>query len=603
MSATPPGPLVRSNYLNWPPGLYQANADPNNPAFDPTTAQPASGVVLYGDAALDAEQYHRPRERLHGMGLHAAGVAFGMQISCTIGQPDVTVASGLAMDGWGRHIYLADQGQAEVSPTANDPSTPSVLVDVAATGAVLPTAGYSGDFFVVAGWWESWDSAGYASDPSIGQYSDTPWLLLVPAAGYPPAGYDTDAHVVLGKISLDNNANVTAISYGDAGGVQRTSISVPAQSLQLKRAINTSAPGADTATWGAVRAREPGGIEIAVAKGGDQVNVLCDAGGAFASFAVGADLAAFGSLTNPGITLNAAEATVSVGAPGNYGDVLVYDGANHLSVSLIGDTGHVIVGGSTLAGEVRMKNASAQDTMTLNGDTGSAVVQRVKAFANNAIDVDTTFLRVHGTDLMLDGRSKKNNRALVDWGNLLIINYATDYHNGVKIEGNLESTGNLQVDGSLQVNGDLQVDGVVNGTLQINGTLTDANGTPLMANPARKLFWQGLFAGSDQSGDQSTSTQDIDFGQPTQFTAMTSTVSLHIYDVYSFEATYGIEVYQVDGTDTTPELWNGQGWGGQGADSNLHQSIWSGQGQVVTFRLTCIGDTLEALAYGIVFFE
>jgi hypothetical protein len=35
-----------------------------------------------------------------------------------------------------------------------------------------------------------------------------------------------------------------------------------------------------------------------------------------------------------------------------------YDGDNHLSVALIGDTGHAIVGGESLAGQVRMKNAN-----------------------------------------------------------------------------------------------------------------------------------------------------------------------------------------------------------------------------------------------------
>ena len=81
MATTPPGPLARSNYLTWPPGPYQASADPNNAAFNPAAVLPLSGIMAYGDAALDTEQYHRPLERLHGSGLHGPGIATGLELS------------------------------------------------------------------------------------------------------------------------------------------------------------------------------------------------------------------------------------------------------------------------------------------------------------------------------------------------------------------------------------------------------------------------------------------------------------------------------------------------------------------------------------------
>ena len=122
MASTPPGPLTRSNYLSWPPGPYQADADPNNPGFDPNSVLPAAGIVSYGDAALDAEQYHRPLERLHGSGMHGAGVSTGMQLKCAVGQPNLIIAPGLALDAAGRHIYLAVGGSAEIGPTAATPT-------------------------------------------------------------------------------------------------------------------------------------------------------------------------------------------------------------------------------------------------------------------------------------------------------------------------------------------------------------------------------------------------------------------------------------------------------------------------------------------------
>ena len=94
-------------------------------------------VVTYGDVALDAEQYQRALHQLHGSGLHGAGVAFGLQITCKISQPNVVIAPGLGIDAAGRHIYLAPGGSAEIGPTANVPNTPPNLTPVTAAGAML----------------------------------------------------------------------------------------------------------------------------------------------------------------------------------------------------------------------------------------------------------------------------------------------------------------------------------------------------------------------------------------------------------------------------------------------------------------------------------
>jgi hypothetical protein len=571
MPPNQPAPLSRSNYLSWPPGPYQANADPNNSAFNPSSVIPAGGVPNYGDMALDAEQYHRPLERLHGSGLHGGGVAFGMQIACKAGAPNITIVPGLCLDQGGKHIFLAVGGQAEIGPNANVPGTPPMLAPVSISGVTLPTAGYTGDYFVVAQWWETWASSTYTSDPNIGVYNDTPWLQLVQAAGYLP-----DVHVILGKVSLDGVSNVTAASYGDVGGLQRTSVSVPAQSLKLSRAVTTAAPGADSVAWGELRAREAGGIELAVANNGDQVQIVTDAGGSFASFAVGANQAKFGDLGNPGVTLDAAEATVRVGAPGNYGDVLVYDGNNNLAVSLIGDTAHVIVGGATLPGKVRMLNGERQDTMALDGNTGSAVVQRLQAFANNTIDVDTTFFKIHGWDLWLDGRSGSNtpHRALVDAGNQLIINFAGDYGNGV----------------------------VVNSDFQVDGILRDGSSTPLMGNPARKVAITPLmFAGVGNTNTRVYSS--LTLPNPTQFMAFCLVTIINTTQNWDLTDGISAEVWMVDGVKQ-PWIWYNNGeWGPPGDDLNARPGVVSGFGQSITFRLTGLGDDLQTCGYGIVFYE
>jgi len=68
----------------------------------------------------------------------------------------------------------------------------------------------------------SWINSG----GQVSQFNHTPWLQLVQAANYNP-----DLHVVLGKVHLDAQSKVTALSYGDVGALQRTSVTVPAQSI------------------------------------------------------------------------------------------------------------------------------------------------------------------------------------------------------------------------------------------------------------------------------------------------------------------------------------------------------------------------------------
>jgi len=600
------GPLVRTNYLNYPPGAYDASADPNSPAFNPdfSSASPVAPVVVsptpgvaqvgpsYGDAAIDMEGYHRPLERLHGTGLHAAGVAYGMQIVCTKGAPNVQILPGLALDESGKHIYLAATGTAEIDPEANVESGVSTIVSASGPSSApfftlysAPQAeapgdivtAFTGTWYVVVQWRETFDFAAYASDPNVYIYNDTPWLQFVQTV--------ETGQVVLGQVTFDNSGNVLSAGSGDAHGL-RVAVSLPAQSLQLHRTLTTTAgskttisgtqDGTPTTPAGEVRSRATGGIEIAVANNSDQVNVLSNAGGSFSSFGVGANQATVGDLANPGITLDGSEATVSVGAPGNYGDVLVYDGNSHLTVSLIGDTGHVIVGGDTLAGEVRMFNANASQTMTLEGSTGAAVVQQLNAYPGpqNNIDVNALKVHIHGWDLALDGRSKNNNRALVDGGNLLIVNYARDYKNGVEIQSN------LQVDDNLNING-----------------ILSAQGTPLMGNPARKAASVQMLVGASHfSGPGGTATLDVVLASSTHFTACMSPAYLQWYVSVAFNAAVAMDVFEVDGTNT-PVTGTG------GIIGTIFSPVFTGTGQTITFRALAVDDSVEMSAYGIVYFE
>jgi hypothetical protein len=547
MTSTPPGPLARTNYLNSPPGPYQPEADPNSPAFDPTNVLPHAG---FANAALDAEQYYRPLERLHGAGLHGAGVAYGMQVSATIGQPNVTVMPGLALDPQGRHIYLGIGGSAEVGPSADVPNTLPELAPVTALGAVLPTAGLSaGTYYAVAQWRETWDAPGSGSNPNTNFYTDTPWLRLVTGTGYQP-----ELHVILGQLVLIVSGGVTAVQsagLGTAGGLQRTSVSLPAQALNLRRAVTTATAGADTVPWGAVRARESGGVEIAVAKGSDEVVLLNDGGGNFSTLAVGANQAVFGNAASPSINLDSAAATIYVGGHGQRGEVVVHDIANHAAITLAGDTGHVVVGGTSMDGQVRMVNHLAADTMRLDGSTGAAVVQRVTAFAST---------------------------------------------------NPVANQNPIDVDGILKVHGGVQLDPGV--------TVTDGGGIPLMASPTRKVRIAFLGVGSGayaESDFPSSATVEVPIPlEPgmtdTLFTAFTFITYIQSYAEqeygdFVYNPTAVAEVYAVNGIPTDVAISGGPTGDTQGP-------YWfGGTGHTLTFRLRATDDSIEVYAAIVVFYE
>ncbi|HTV91913.1 MAG TPA: hypothetical protein VMG98_04265 [Verrucomicrobiae bacterium] len=537
---------MRTNYFTWPPGSggsYDPNADPDNPNADPSEATPVAGLPSNGTMATDEEQYFRPLERVHGMGLHAPGVALGMDLLCTIGSTNVQVLPGIALDPSGKHIFLASGGSAAIGPGSDYPGPPPVTASVSDSGVILPTTGLTGDQYVVAQWWETWDSASYYST-GVNQFDDTPWLQFVDASEYDP-----DIHVALGKVNLNSSGEISAVSYGDVGGIQRTSVSMPAQSLQLQRATLSGSTVSSTA-WGEVRAREGGGIEIITQSMSDAVNVV-------------AGHTAFGDESNPSIVLDANDAILTVGAPNYYG-------------------------------ELQMHDENGNQTLNLQGKNGAASVQQLNAFQNGLIDCYTTLFHCHGTDLCLDGRSHNNNRALVDWGNQLIINFDNDYGDGVQITGNLIADNNLTVEGFTTLNGSAQVAG----NLQVYGTLEDGNGVPLEGNPARKVQTSVLLAGASDFGNWGNSNStDIVLPQSSALTAMAYFNFEQYYVSISYNAAGCAEITAIDGNSTGAIIT------GNGILGNIAPSLVNSNGQTVTFQTRAGDDSLAVAASCVVFFE
>ncbi|MCH7342702.1 hypothetical protein LZ017_04830 [Pelomonas sp. CA6] len=389
------------------------------------------GATAHAESMVDQVKYAQPLERVHGSGLHDWGIGEGLAIAATLNQPGVRVLPGIALDTAGRQVSLALQGKAEVGPNADDPAVAPVLVDVQATGAVLPTAGITGSFFVSVRWRETFDTDLWnSSNQTVFQMLHTPWLKLEPAADITDAT-DDGSRILLGRVTLAAG-NVTALTHE-----RRREAGLPAGSLKFWRGESTgAAPNlkADNVPSAELRARAAGGLELKVPGAADQVEFKRD-GGNIAKVAFGADLVvgrtANGTET---VVIDTAHGNITLGTQGVEGDVVVKDQHNRRVFVVDGSTASATLGAAGNEGDIRVMDATGQPSMRVDGATGTTLLKRLAPVSGAVIDVDAFAFRIHGGDLVLDGRSGNNKRALVDAGNQLVVNFAGDYANGVQVD-------------------------------------------------------------------------------------------------------------------------------------------------------------------------
>ena len=392
----------------------------------------------YLETSINTNKYVDALERMHSSGPHGWGIAQGLGIKATMNQAGVGVLSGVAIDAAGRHVALAEGAGAEIGPDASNPAVSPQIAAVTAAGVTLATAGLNGAYYVTIAWCETLDSTLWAmSSQQIPEMRHTPWLRLEPVAGITDAT-DDGSRIVLGRVQI-NAGNVTALTPE-----RRREVGLPAGTLQFWRGVTTSpAPNlaaANTRT-GEIRARATGGIDVRVTDPNDQIDFHRDDGTNVArtinKVTIGAEQIvgrrADGRET---VRINPQHGNIALGTQGVEGDVTVYDANNRLVITLDGSTASLVVGAAGNEGDILVKDAVGQNSVRVDGNTGTTFTRRVGTATGNAIDVDTSYLRVHAHDLILDGRSARHQRpfrALVDMDNRLEINFATDYTNGVDI--------------------------------------------------------------------------------------------------------------------------------------------------------------------------
>jgi len=398
----------------------------------PTYRQPNGTIrtdaYRHGDSAIELDEFHRPLEQVHGSGLHDFGVGDGLLVTAVLNTAGVKIQPGIGIDSVGQHISLAATATAEIGPNADNPATPPNLTAVNADGALLPTTGISGggERYVTIQFRETFDTTAYVND-GLYRYQHTPWLRLMPVAGFLEDG----KLIVLARVTL----NAAGLVVGLTNGIRRQAL-LPTGGVELRRSDVTSpSPNytIDNVTAGKIQPRPGGGLEIRVPKASDQIDIAAE-NGTFAKLALAASQIV--ARRNDGVesvTIDTQYGNLTVGNQGVEGDILVKDSSNRLVITLDSHDAALVVGAPGKEGDILVKDNAGQNSVRIDGNTGTVFLRREAPASGSAIDVDATFFRIHGWDRVLDGRSGGNKRALVDLGNRLVINIANDYTNGVDI--------------------------------------------------------------------------------------------------------------------------------------------------------------------------
>jgi hypothetical protein len=224
--------LVRTEYLN------------------PSTGNVYTGPTGHGESMADLETYLFPLTGVLLRETFGSGVAQGLEVSADVGQPGLTVKSGLAIDGEGRPIVLSEDGAAVVDPNA--PPAPQVqnvpLVLVGSGGVQVPTSGLTGAQVLTV-------TAREAEDAASRTLVHAPWLRLVDQATFT----DDGTSVPLALVTLNATGAVSALGAGP-----RRQVSPTVGRLTLGR---TSVASGQTRSVGAVagpslQSRQDGGLDV-----------------------------------------------------------------------------------------------------------------------------------------------------------------------------------------------------------------------------------------------------------------------------------------------------------------------------------------------------
>ncbi|MFI8234972.1 hypothetical protein ACIGDI_39885 [Streptomyces sp. NPDC085900] len=241
--------------------------------FDTNSAR--GGGTQRADTLMDTEDYYQRLDEARGAALHTWGVADGLGVSATPGEPGVTVQPGTALDAAGHTGVLEAGGFAIVDP-AVDPEQPVNIptVVIGAEGLRLDTVGMAAGTYVLTLTWRE----------VLGETRlirlHAPWLRLLPSAGF----QDVGQQVVLAEVSLDATSSVSGVTSG-----ARRSVGVPVERVELRAArVTTGSPTTVGQSPAAeLRGRIDGGLDLVVFAADGTGHTVLSAGGSSGHVGIG----------------------------------------------------------------------------------------------------------------------------------------------------------------------------------------------------------------------------------------------------------------------------------------------------------------------------
>ena len=393
-----------------------------NVYYDPPSEYPHSSR----NHDEDFKDFHLPLHRMHHASVHDRGIAAGLEVSGAPGAPALTIAAGVAIDGAGELIVLAAGGHGDIGADPPNGSNNEVPVPVS-----LPLGSMSNKTVYL--------TIQYAqilrpAEGSGGREEQVPWLRLQPTSGA-GAYVDDGSSVILAIAVIDAAGNLVLLKDSDPTlPFHRALVGLPASELRVRRSHNNANQLQDTVS-GKLKASAGGGLHLSVPNAGDSVLLAQDSGANCA----GLELRANQVVCKDGagrdvVHIDAAHASLRIGAQGNEGDLIVLDQNGRIGLGFDGSHCRLDVGTTNNPGHLYMRDANAAITMSLDGAASAVNANHLNPYdRSTAIDVGAQYFRIHGSDLVLDGRSGGNKRALVDAGKRLVVNYNTDYSDGVNI--------------------------------------------------------------------------------------------------------------------------------------------------------------------------
>jgi hypothetical protein len=234
--------------------------------FNVATGTVRTGSTSHGESLTDIENGLLPLARSTASTLHSWGVADGLTVTATTGQPGVSVTPGAALDSLGRLIALASGGVAIIDPAAD----PSQVVNIATvpvddTGVTVATDGLGpATLLLTATFREVQDQGQPGAAPVL---LHAPWLRLRGEASVADDGEE----VVLGRVIVDAANAVTALD-----ATRRRLAGLPAGKLELRRPLASggATPSAGQQAGAVIAVPDAGGLSLTGTAGGPEVSLL-----------------------------------------------------------------------------------------------------------------------------------------------------------------------------------------------------------------------------------------------------------------------------------------------------------------------------------------